>query len=65
MRSFRAEHVSSFVKHLLDRDVAKAKAALQEVHQRYPIVITRDLTRAKQWLKEALHESLRDVLANA
>jgi DUF2075 family protein len=59
MRSFRAEHVSSFVKHLLDRDVAKAKAALQEVHQRYPIVITRDLTRAKQWLKSQSRGSER------
>lgn len=51
MRSFRAEHVSAFVKHLLDRDKAQASAALHAVRQRYPIVVTRNLSRAKQWLK--------------
>ncbi|TNF58875.1 MAG: DUF2075 domain-containing protein [Burkholderiales bacterium] len=51
MRSFRAEHVSAFVKHLLDRDKSQASEALQAVRQRYPIVITRDLAKAKQWLK--------------
>lgn len=51
MRSFRAEHVSAFVKHLLDRETLQARAALQSVQQRYPIVVTRDLSQAKQWLK--------------
>ncbi|WP_457418162.1 DUF2075 domain-containing protein [Roseateles sp. P5_E7] len=51
MRSFRAEHVSGFVKHLLDRDEVQATAALPAVQQRYPIVVTRDLSAAKQWLK--------------
>lgn len=51
MRSFRAEHVSAFVKHLLDRDKVQASAALQSVQQRYPIMVTRDLSKAKQWLK--------------
>jgi hypothetical protein len=51
MRSFRAEHVSAFVKHLLDREINMAKAALKAVQQRYPIVITRDFSKAKQWLK--------------
>lgn len=51
MRSFRAEHVSAFVKHLLDRDKAQASEALQAVRQRYPIVVTRDLSLAKHWLK--------------
>lgn len=59
MRSFRAEHVSSLVKHLLDRDVAQAKAALEEVQLRYPIFITRDVTKAKQWLKSQARGSER------
>ena len=59
MRSFRAEHVSSLVKHLLDRDVAQAKAAREEVQLRYPIVITRDVTKAKQWLKSQARGSER------
>lgn len=52
MRSFRAEHVSSFVKHLLDRQVDAARAVLQDVAPRYPIVVTRDLAKAKTWLRE-------------
>lgn len=51
MRSFRAEHVSAFVKHLLDRDKGQASEALQAVRPKYPIVVTRDLSKAKQWLK--------------
>lgn len=51
MRSFRAENVSLLVKQLLDRDVDAACKTLNSVRQKYPIVITRDLTKAKQWLK--------------
>lgn len=51
MRSFRAENVSLLVKQLLDRDVGEARKTLNSVRQKYPIVITRDLTKAKQWLK--------------
>lgn len=51
MRSFRAEHVSSFVKHLLDRDAVLAINTLSLIKKRYPMVITRDLGRAKAWLK--------------
>jgi DUF2075 family protein len=52
MRSFRAEHVSTFVKHLLDRDVERARQILKQVNDRYPITVTRDLTEAKQWLRQ-------------
>lgn len=59
MRSFRAEHVSSFVKHLLDREKTLARAALDSIRQRYPIVVTRDLPKAKQWLKSQARGSER------
>lgn len=59
MRSFRAEHVSSFVKHLLDRDVSQTKAALAAVQERYPIVVTRELSKAKRWLKTQARGSER------
>jgi len=59
MRSFRAEHVSAFVKHLLDQDKALAASALQAVQQRYPIVVTRDLAQAKHWLKSQARGSER------
>lgn len=52
MRSFRAEHVSTFVKHLLDRDIERARQILKQVNDRYLITVTRDLTKAKQWLRK-------------
>lgn len=51
MRSFRAEHVSGFVKATLDCDVSRAQSLLEQLTARYPIAITRDLTRAKQWVR--------------
>lgn len=59
MRSFRAEHVSLLVKQLLDLDAEKAKATLSEIGDKYPIVITRDLSKAKQWLKDQARGSER------
>ena len=52
MRSFRAEDVSLLVKQLLDIDINQARRTLNRVNPKYPIVITRDLAKAKQWLKE-------------
>ncbi len=51
MRSFRAEHVSSFVKALLDCEMDQARRALNQVVERYPIAITRNLDSAKQWIR--------------
>jgi hypothetical protein len=51
MRSFRAENLSSFVKFLLDREEAEARAQLERLRGRYPIYITRNIERAKAWIK--------------
>jgi hypothetical protein len=51
MRSFRAEHVSAMVKYLLDRDLVSARIYFDKVRAKYPILITRDLLKAKVWLK--------------
>jgi hypothetical protein len=59
LRSFRAEHISSLVKNLLDLDIDKARMNLQKVKRKYPIVITRDLLKAKKWLKEKARGSER------
>lgn len=59
MRSFRAENVSTFIKHLLDRQHENARAVLQQVQSRYPIVITRDLENAKRWLRTQARGSER------
>ena len=52
MRSFRAEKLSTFVGQLLDRDPTAAKSTYAEFCQNYPIVLTRDLNKAKEWLRK-------------
>jgi hypothetical protein len=52
MRSFRAENVSLLVKQLLDLEAEQARATLANIRERYPIVLTRDLVKAKHWLRE-------------
>jgi hypothetical protein len=59
MRSFRAEHVSAFVKAMLDLDEQGARNRLAQIRQRYPIVLTRDLPTAKQWLRDRARGSER------
>ena len=59
MRSFRAEHVSLLVKQLLDLKPNEAQKTLANVECTYPIVVTRDLNKAKQWLKEQARGSER------
>jgi hypothetical protein len=52
MRSFRAEHMSGWVKALLDIDRDAATQAMASFRERYPIVLMRDLAKAKAWLRE-------------
>ena len=52
MRSFRAEHVSAWVKAVLDIDALAAGRAFASICDRYPIVLTRDLSKAKAWLHQ-------------
>ena len=58
VRSFRSEHVSKFVKALLDIDV-DAAVDLRSRLDRYPIVLTRDFGLAKQWLRDRARGSER------
>jgi hypothetical protein len=51
MRSFRAENVSLLIKQLLDLNIDEARLTLQNINSNYPIVITRDLSKAKEWLR--------------
>jgi len=59
MRSFRSEKVSAFVKAVLDCDVVSARILLREVMRRYPIAVTRDLARAKAWIRSRARGSER------
>ena len=51
MRSFRAESLSNMVHYLLDGESRKAKEVYESIADRYPIVLTRDIEKAKQWLR--------------
>lgn len=58
MRSYRAEHLSKLIKQILDID-ENAKKTLKELQDKYPVILTRDLTKAKEWLKEKARGSER------
>lgn len=59
MRSFRAENVSSFVKAILDCERDRAKMLLEQMSVQYPIAITRDLSKAKRWIRSHARGSER------
>jgi len=59
MRSFRAENLSAFVKALLDREIQEARLLLDDLADRYPIRITRDIGAAKNWIRSRARGSER------
>jgi hypothetical protein len=59
IRSFRAERVSDFVRDVLDVEMASAREILGELVDRYPIVLTRELSSAKAWLRQQARGSER------
>lgn len=66
LRSFRSEKLAGFVKALLDVDVAVARALYAELHKTYPIVLTRDLARAKAWVRSKVRGTERaGILASS
>lgn len=58
MRSFRAEHVSAFVKALLDCERDQARLTLANL-RRYPLTVTRNLDSAKEWVRSKARGSER------
>ncbi len=58
MRSYRAEYLSKLIKEILDID-ENAKNTLSDLQDKYPIVLTRDIGKAKMWLKEKARGSER------
>jgi hypothetical protein len=58
-RSYRAETLTLFVHQLLDLDVAAARATYAAIQEKYPIVLTRDLDKAKKWLRSHARGSER------
>ena len=58
LRSFRAEKLSAFVHSLLSFD-GNAAALYNEIKDRYPIVLTRDMEKARKWLHEKVRGTER------
>ena len=50
LRSFRAEKLSAFVHALLAVEPEKAAELYNEIKDKYPIVLTRDMDKARRWL---------------
>ena len=59
IRSFRSEKVAALIKALLDTQLDTARSLCSDVCVTYPIVITRDLLQAKQWLRRKARGSER------
>ena len=51
LRSFRAEKLSTFV-HMLLTFNTEAKNIYQEIHNKYPIILTRSMEAARRWLRD-------------
>jgi len=59
MRSFRAGGLSDLIKRVLDLDAAGARYLLREIEGRYPIVLTRSVSAAKEWVRQQARGSER------
>lgn len=59
VRSFRTPDLAAFVKAVLDADTREAKRLHQRIQDKYPIVITRDLKKAKAWVRSKCQGTTR------
>lgn len=59
LRSFRSENVSNFVKALLDVDIDTAKRLYEQFNNDYPVFVTRNLDKAKLWVRSQAKGSQR------
>lgn len=53
LRSYRSEKLASFVKALLDTNLEEARSIYKHLKNDYPIVVTRNIDAAKQWLRSS------------
>lgn len=59
LRSFRSENVSNFVKALLDVNIDTAKRLYEQFKNDYPVFVTRNLHKAKLWVRSQAKGSQR------
>lgn len=51
MRSFRADKLSHFVHYLIHNQPTQALSIYKQISAQYPMFVTRDLSKAKAWIK--------------
>lgn len=59
VRSFRTPDLAAFVKAVLDADTENAKALCEKIKDKYPVVLTRDLNKAKAWVQDKCQGTTR------
>ena len=59
VRSFRTPDLAAFVKAGLDADTENAKALCEKIKDKYPVVLTRDLSKAKAWVQDKCQGTTR------
>ena len=62
VRSFRSEKLSAFVHELLELNIQKSKQLYSEIKNDFPILITRDIIKAKKWIRNNAKGSERTGL---
>lgn len=66
MRSFRSENLSEMVHHLIAGDSERSKHIFEQFRHLFPIVLTRDLNKAKLWIrKKARATETKGVVASS
>lgn len=59
VRSFRTPDLAAFVKAVLDANTENAKALCEKIKDKYPVVLTRDLNKAKAWVQDKCQGTTR------
>jgi hypothetical protein len=59
VRSFRTPDLAAFVKAVLDVDIENAKLLYRQIKDKYPIRITRSLSKAKEWARSQCQGTTR------
>lgn len=59
VRSFRADKQCQFVDNLLDNNPGATKKVYEEISSKYPVYVTRDVSKAKAWARGQVRGSQR------
>ncbi|WP_420475581.1 DUF2075 domain-containing protein [Noviherbaspirillum sp. ST9] len=66
MRSFKAERLSHMIHYLIENQPDRAAACYASFRSRFPIVVTRDIKKARTWIKDrARANETKGVIASS